>query len=103
MADPDRLGVCGISGGGNLTCWIVGQTNRFKAAVPENPVSNFVSMFGVQDLGIWFAQAETGGAPHEVPETYARMSPITYAHRCTTPTLLVQGELDMRCPPEQSE
>jgi dipeptidyl aminopeptidase/acylaminoacyl peptidase len=103
LADPDRLGVCGLSGGGNLTCWIVGQTDRFKAAVPENPVTNFVSMFGVQDLGIWFAQAETGGAPHEIPETYARMSPITHAHRCTTPTLLVQGELDMRCPPEQAE
>ncbi len=103
LADPDRLGVCGLSGGGNLSCWIVGQTNRFKAAVPENPVTNFVSMFGVQDLGLWFAVAEAGGAPHEVPEIYARISPITYAHRCTTPTLLVQCESDMRCPPEQSE
>ncbi|MGH7922383.1 MAG: prolyl oligopeptidase family serine peptidase [Candidatus Dormibacteraceae bacterium] len=103
LSDPDRLGVCGLSGGGNLTCWIVGQTDRFKAAVPENPVTNFVSMFGVQDLGLWFAQAEAGGPPHEIPETYARMSPITYAHRCTTPTLLVQGEADKRCPPEQSE
>ncbi|MFZ0217412.1 MAG: S9 family peptidase [Candidatus Dormiibacterota bacterium] len=103
LADADRLGVCGLSGGGNLTCWIVGQTNRFKAAVPENPVTNFISMFGVQDIGIWFAQAETGGAPHAVQETYLRMSPITNAHRCTTPTLLVQGESDMRCPPEQSE
>ena len=103
LADADRLGVCGLSGGGNLSCWIVGQTDRFKAAVPENPVTNFQSMFGVQDLGLYFAVAEAGGAPHEVPETYARMSPITYAHRCTTPTLLVQCESDMRCPPEQSE
>lgn len=103
LADPDRLGVCGLSGGGNLSCWIVGQTNRFKAAVPENPVTNFVSMYGVQDLGTWFGRAETGGLPHEIPEIYARMSPITYAHRCTTPTLLVQSESDMRCPPEQSE
>lgn len=103
LADRDKLGVCGLSGGGNLSCWIVGQTNRFKAAVPENPVTNFVSMFGVQDCGIWFAQAEIGGPPHAVLETYLRMSPITHAHRCTTPTLLVQGELDMRCTPEQSE
>jgi len=103
LADPDRLGVCGLSGGGNLSCWIVGQTDRFKAAVPENPVTNWVSMFGVGDLGPWFVGAEVGGAPHEVPETYARMSPITYAHRCTTPTLLVQCESDMRCPPEQAE
>ena len=103
LADPDRLGVCGLSGGGNLSCWIVGQTSRFKAAVPENPVTNFVSMYGVGDLGAWFVTAEAGGAPREVPDVYARMSPITYAHRCTTPTLLVQCESDMRCPPEQSE
>ena len=103
LADPDRLGVCGLSGGGNLSCWIVGQTSRFKAAVPENPVTNFVSMYGVGDLGAWFVTAEAGGTPHGIPDVYARMSPITYAHRCTTPTLLVQCESDMRCPPEQSE
>ncbi len=103
LADPDRLGVCGLSGGGNLSCWIVGQTHRFKAAVPENPVTNFVSMFGVGDIGPTFVPAETGGTPHELPEVYARMSPITYAHRCTTPTLLVQCESDLRCPPEQAE
>ncbi len=51
LADPDRLGVCGLSGGGNLSCWIVGQTDRFKAAVPENPVTNWVSFYGVSDIG----------------------------------------------------
>lgn len=103
IADPDRLGVCGLSGGGNLTCWIVGQTDRFKAAVPENPVTNWVSFYGVSDIGPSFAVNEMGGLPHEIPEVYRRCSPITYAHRCTTPTLLVQGELDFRCPAEQSE
>lgn len=103
VADPERLGVCGISGGGNLTCWIVGQTARFKAAVPENPVTNWVSFYGVSDIGPWFAVEELGGRPHEIPEVYRRCSPITYAHRCVTPTLLVQGEADWRCPPEQSE
>ncbi|MCD5417517.1 S9 family peptidase [Candidatus Bipolaricaulota bacterium] len=103
ITDPDRLGCCGLSGGGNLTCWIVGQTDRFKAAVPENPVTNWVSMYGVSDIGPWFAPAEMGGLPHEIPEVYQRCSPITYAHRCTTPTLLVQGEHDYRCPAEQSE
>ncbi|MCJ7619529.1 MAG: prolyl oligopeptidase family serine peptidase, partial [Anaerolineae bacterium] len=44
-----------------------------------------------------------GGAPHEIPEVYTRCSPITYAHRCKTPTLLIQAENDHRCPPEQSE
>lgn len=103
LADPDRLGCCGLSGGGNLTCWIVGQTNRFKAAVPENPVTNWVSFYGVSDIGPWFAVEELGGLPHEIPEVYRRCSPVTYAHRCQTPTLLVQGEHDYRCPVEQSE
>jgi dipeptidyl aminopeptidase/acylaminoacyl peptidase len=103
IADPDRLGVCGLSGGGNLSTWIVGQTDRFKAAVPENPVTNWVSFYGVSDIGVWFAVEELGGHPHEIPEIYAKCSPITYAHRCKTPTLMVQGEHDWRCPPEQSE
>lgn len=103
LADADKLGVCGLSGGGNLSCWIVGQTQRFKAAVPENPVTNWVSFYGVSDIGVYFAVEELGGHPHEIPEIYAKCSPITYAHRCTTPTLLVQGENDYRCPAEQSE
>ncbi len=103
LADPDRLGVCGLSGGGNLSCWTVGQTQRFKAAIPENPVSNWVSFYGVSDVGVWFSVEQLGGHPHEIPNVYARCSPITYAHRCTTPTLLVQAENDYRCPAEQSE
>lgn len=103
LVDADRLGVTGLSGGGNLSCWIVGQTNRFKAAVPQNPVTNFVSFYGVSDIGVWFAVEQMGGHPHEIPEVYAKCSPITYAHRCTTPTLLIQSEHDWRCPPEQSE
>ena len=103
LVDPDRLGCCGLSGGGNLSSWIVGQTDRFKAAVPENPVTNWVSFYGVSDIGPVFAVEELGGRPHEIPEVYSRCSPVTYAHRCTTPTLMVQGESDFRCPPEQSE
>jgi dipeptidyl aminopeptidase/acylaminoacyl peptidase len=101
--DGDRLGVFGISGGGNLSCWIVGQTRRFKAAVPENPVTNWVSFHGVSDIGAWFAIEEMGGKPHEIPDVYVKCSPITYAHTCITPTLLIQGEHDWRCPAEQSE
>lgn len=102
-ADPDQLGVCGLSGGGNLSSWIIGQTDRFKAAVPENPVINWQSFYGVSDIGVWFAVEQLGGHPHEIPEVYVRCSPITYAHRCKTPTLLVQGEHDWRCPAEQGE
>jgi dipeptidyl aminopeptidase/acylaminoacyl peptidase len=102
LADRERLGVCGLSNGGFLTCWIVGHTQRFKAAVAENPVTNYLSFFGVSDFGPSIAEL-MGGFPHEAPEVYRDMSPITYAHRCRTPTLLIQCEEDFRCPPEQSE
>ena len=103
LADADRLGVCGTSGGGNLSCWIIGQTDRFKAAIPQNPVTNWRSFYGTSDIGIYFGVEQMGGHPHEIPEVYERCSPLTYAHRCVTPTLLVQSELDYRCPAEQSE
>ncbi len=103
LADADKLGCCGISGGGNLSTWIVGQTERFKAAIPQNPVTNWQSFYGVSDIGVWFATEELGGHPHEIPDIYARCSPITYAHKCTTPTLMIQCEHDWRCPAEQSE
>jgi dipeptidyl aminopeptidase/acylaminoacyl peptidase len=103
LADPDRLGVCGLSGGGNLSTWIVGQTDRFKAAVPENPVTNWISMYGVSDISALFAPWELGGKPHEMLDLYWRCSPIANAHKCKTPTLLIQGESDYRCPAEQSE
>ncbi len=103
LADAERLGVCGTSGGGNLSCWIVGQTDRFKAAIPQNPVTNWRSFYGTSDIGIYFGVEQMGGHPQEIPEVYDRCSPITYAHNCQTPTLLVQSELDWRCPAEQSE
>jgi dipeptidyl aminopeptidase/acylaminoacyl peptidase len=103
LADADQLGCCGISGGGNLSSWIIGQTRRFRAAIPQNPVTNWQSFYGVSDIGVWFAVEELGGHPHEIPDVYAKCSPITYAHTCTTPTLMIQCEHDWRCPPEQSE
>jgi dipeptidyl aminopeptidase/acylaminoacyl peptidase len=103
LADADRLGVFGISGGGNLTGWIIGHTDRFKAACPENPVFNWFSMYGTSDIAADFCVRELGGTPDEVEEVYRRCSPITYAHRCTTPTLFLQHEGDCRCPAEQTE
>jgi dipeptidyl aminopeptidase/acylaminoacyl peptidase len=103
LADPDRLGVFGISGGGNLTGWVIGHTDRFKAACPENPVFNWFSMYGTSDVGADFSVRELGGTPYEAEDVYRRCSPITYAHHCTTPTLFLQHENDCRCPPEQTE
>jgi dipeptidyl aminopeptidase/acylaminoacyl peptidase len=103
LADPERLGIFGVSGGGNLTGWVIGHTDRFKAACPENPLFNWFSMYGTSDIGAAFGVLELGGAPHEVEDVYRRCSPITYAHLCTTPTLFLQHEADFRCPAEQSE
>jgi dipeptidyl aminopeptidase/acylaminoacyl peptidase len=103
LADADRLGVFGISGGGNLTGWIIGHTDRFKAACPENPVFNWLSMYGTSDVGADFTARELGGTPYDAEAVYRRCSPITYADRCTTPTLFLQHESDYRCPAEQTE
>ncbi|MBA3530504.1 MAG: S9 family peptidase [Ardenticatenales bacterium] len=103
LADSKRLGCYGMSAGGFMTAWLIGQSDRFKAAVPENPVISWNSFYTVSDIGPRFAVEELGGTPEEIPEVYQRCSPLTYAQRCKTPTLLIQGEEDHRCPPEQSE
>ncbi|MFM7677873.1 MAG: alpha/beta hydrolase family protein, partial [Roseiflexaceae bacterium] len=103
LADANRLACGGLSAGGYHTCWMVTQTHRFKAAVAENPVTNWVSFYGTADIGPTFAVRQLGGTPYQIPETYHRCSPITHAPSCKTPTLLVVGEEDRRCPAEQSE
>ena len=103
FADPDRLGICGLSYGGYLTCYTIGQTNRFKAAVAENPITDLFSRYGTADMGPWGSLSELGGKPHEIPEVYRRGSPTAFAHNCKTPTLLIQCEEDYRCPAGQAE
>ncbi|NOX50667.1 MAG: S9 family peptidase [Gammaproteobacteria bacterium] len=103
IAHPDKLGVTGISGGGHLCSWLISHTNRFKAAVPEQGVYNMLSMWGTSDVGKVLMELEMGGPPHKMPMTYWERSPIAHAHKCTTPTLLLQGEQDVRCPMEQAE
>jgi dipeptidyl aminopeptidase/acylaminoacyl peptidase len=102
--DPERLAAGGASYGGYMTCWLLGHTDRFKAIVTERVVSNFVSFSGTSDIGQTFGAWELGGkTPREDLETYVRCSPITYLDRATTPTLIIHGEMDLRCPMEQSE
>jgi dipeptidyl aminopeptidase/acylaminoacyl peptidase len=101
-ANPDRLGVWGASHGGFATCWIVGHTRRFKAAIAEAAVTNFTTLYYLSDAPEVFAR-DLGGKPHEIPDVYRARSPITYAHRCTTPTMLLHGEDDLRCPISEAE
>jgi dipeptidyl aminopeptidase/acylaminoacyl peptidase len=103
IADPDRLAVTGYSYGGFMTSWTVGHTDRFKAAVVGAPVVNQESFFGTSDIGMWFAPWEMGGGITPERETFRRLSPINYVDRVTTPTLVLHGEADERCPIGQGE
>lgn len=103
IAHPDKLGVTGISGGGHLSGWLIGHTDRFKAAVPEQGVYNMLSMWGVSDAGQVLIDLELGSKLHKDPMKYWKHSPVAYANKCKTPTLLLQGEDDVRCPMTQAE
>ena len=76
--DPERLGVIGGSYGGYMTSWIIGHTNRFKAAISERAVNNLVSMFGSSDL-FWVFERQFGGPLWENVDAYLEKSPSTYA------------------------
>jgi dipeptidyl aminopeptidase/acylaminoacyl peptidase len=102
-ADPERLGVCGGSYGGYMTNWIVGHTDRFRAAVSMRCVSELVSMYGTSDIGVYFSEWEIGATPWDDPERYRRLSPLTYAPNIRTPLLLLHAEEDWRCPIAQAE
>ena len=97
VADKRRLFVYGTSYGGYMTTWLVGQTNRFRAAVAQNAVTDLTMMWSLSDLPSW-TEWEFGGRPWEVPEKMRKHSPLTYADRVKTPTLILHAEGDRRCP-----
>ncbi|MFP5263104.1 MAG: prolyl oligopeptidase family serine peptidase [Blastocatellia bacterium] len=99
--DEKNLFVCGGSGGGVLTAWIVGHTDRFAAAVCMKPVINWYSFVGTTDGSSWYYNFKK--LPWEDPEEHLRRSPITYVGNVKTPTMLMTGELDLRTPMEQTE
>ena len=100
--DPDRLAVFGTSYGGYLTNWLVSQTDRFKAAVTINSVTNLFTSFGTGDIDTVFAQGDYGW-PWEKPDFYRERSPLTHVQRVTTPVRVIAAEEDYRCPISQSE
>ena len=102
-ADDERLAVAGYSYGGFMTSWAVAHTDRFKAAVVGAPVVNLESFHGTADIGMWFAPWEMRGDLATHREVYRRLSPINYVDRVTTPTLILHGEADDRCPIGQGE
>jgi dipeptidyl aminopeptidase/acylaminoacyl peptidase len=102
FVDPARLGVCGGSYGGYMTNWIVGHTDRFKAAVTERCVSNLYSFYGTSDVG-YEDFREFAYHAYDNPEHYAKLSPVTYVKNVKTPLLILHSEGDLRCPIEQAE
>lgn len=101
--DEDQLFVTGGSGGGVLTSWIVGKTDRFKAAVVAKPVINWYSFVLYADNPGFFAQYWFGEMPWENPEAYMKRSPISLVGNVTTPTMLLTGESDFRTPMAETE
>ena len=101
--DGDRLFVTGGSGGGVLTAWIVGSTERFKAAAVQKPVINWVSFALTADLPNFFYKYWFPAPPWEDPEAYWQRSPLSRVGNVKTPTMVVTGEQDFRTPISESE
>jgi len=101
--DVEKLGVTGGSYGGYMTNWIVTHTDRFKAAVTQRSISNWMSFFGTSDIGWTFGKWEMGGIPWIDEEVFQAKSPIKYVKNAKTPTLIIHSEEDHRCPMEQAE
>ena len=99
--DEGNLFVYGGSGGGVLTAWIVGHTDRFAAASANYPVIDWISFVGTTDGPGWYRNFEK--FPWEDPSEHLRRSPLMYAGNVTTPTMLMTGELDLRTPIPQTE
>lgn len=101
--DPKRLYVTGGSGGGVLTAWTVGHTDRFAAAVVAKPVINWYSFVLTADAYGYFSQYWFPGKPWDYVEHYMKHSPITYVKNVKTPTMVITGVADYRTPMSESE
>jgi dipeptidyl aminopeptidase/acylaminoacyl peptidase len=101
--DKQRLFVTGGSGGGVLTAWIVGHTDRFRAAVVVKPVINWTSFVLTGDMTNYFYRYWFGELPWENMQAYWKRSPLAYVGNVHTPTMLMTGEADYRTPSSEAE
>ncbi len=101
--DTDNLFVTGGSGGGVLTCWVIGRTDRFAAAVSQYPVINWYSFVLTCDIMAYVHKRWFQDFPWDAVGEYMRRSPISLVGNVTTPTLLITGEEDWRTPISETE
>ena len=99
--DKDNFFETGGSYGGFMTNWIIGHTDRFRACASQRSISNWVSFYGVSDIGIGFAEDQCASSVWPSPEKLWWHSPMKYADRCKTPTLFIHSFEDYRCPIDQ--
>ena len=100
--DKNRLYITGCSGGGVLSSWAIGHTDRFAAAAVRCPVTNWISFAGTSDIIQW-GYHRFGGYFWDQPDKWLEHSPLMHVGKVTTPTLLMTGELDLRTPMAQTE
>lgn len=93
----DQIGLTGGSYGGYMTNWIVGHTDRFKAAATQRSISNWISMYGTTDIGYFFVQDQIAANPWDNFELLWDRSPMKYADKIKTPLLVLHSEEDYRC------
>ena len=98
--DEKKMGVTGGSGGGVLTNWTVGHTQRFAAAVSQRSIADWAGFWYTADFTL-FTPTWFRAAPWEDPDDFARRSPITYVKNVTTPMMFIEGEADWRTPPNE--
>ena len=102
--DPERVGVTGGSYGGFMTNWIIGHTDRFRAAATQRSISNWLSFVGTSDISYNFA-CDQNACDTLSEEGFMKLwehSPIRYINNVKTPTLIIHSDADYRCPEEQA-
>jgi dipeptidyl aminopeptidase/acylaminoacyl peptidase len=103
-ADPTApVHLTGGSYGGFMTNWLTARTDRYRSAVTQRSICNWLSFYGTADIGPWFGGEEQGGTPWTDTERLWASSPLKHVANVRTPTLVIHSELDHRCPIEQAE
>ena len=103
FVDPNNLFITGGSGGGVLTAWAIGKTDRFRAAAVQKPVIEYASFALTTDFAAGFVPSWSNKWPWEDPQTYWKYSPLSLVGNVKTPTLVVVGSDDNRTPASQAE